>query len=317
MTPEATRRILTPVDFSSASDVALAHARAVARPGSEIVLMHVIPAPEFDSSIVPPPSDRWETQRLAFQAAEGSLRDLKSRIDWPAGGEILTHVSQGDAAEEIVLQAIALDASMIVMATHGRGAAGRLAFGSVADTVARHAPVPVLLVRPPMTDEPLEVTAPGRILVPIDGSEVSMEAVPAAVALAKECTAPVCLMTVRELNRAALMPSPMNPVLIFDDDGSADDLAEMLEAVAAVVRQEGLPASTQVLTGPVAPVISDQVQSGDIVVMTSHGRSGVRRWLLGSVAEYLVRHAAAPIMLVPPKERVLSATSGGTNEEQT
>lgn len=317
MTPEATRRILVPVDFSSASDIAVAHARAVARPGSEIVLMNVIPAPEFDSSVVPPPSDRWETQRLAFQAAEGSLRDLKSRIDWPAGGEVLTHVSQGDAAEEIVLQAIALDASMIIMATHGRGAAGRLAFGSVADSVARHAPVPVLLVRPPMTDEPLDVTAPGRILVPIDGSEVSMEAVPTAVTLAKECTVPVNLVTVRELNRAALMPSPMNPVLIYEDDGSADELADMLEAVAAVVRQEGLPAATQVLTGPVAPAISDQVQAGDIVVMTSHGRSGVRRWLLGSVAEYLVRHAAAPIMLVPPKERVISATSGGTNEEQT
>jgi nucleotide-binding universal stress UspA family protein len=317
MTKEATRRILVPIDFSSASHLAVEHARAIAREGADLVLMNVIPAPEFDSSIVPPPSDRWETQRLAFQAAEGSLQDLKSRIDWPAGGEILTHVSQGEAAEEIGLQAIALDASIIVMATHGRGAAGRLAFGSVADSVARHAPVPVLLVRPPATDAPTEVTAPARILVPIDGSDVSMEAVPAAVSLAKQCAAPVNLVTVRELNRAALMPSPMNPSLVFDDDGSAERLAEMLEAVATVIREEGLTTSSQVLTGPIAPAISDQVQPGDIVVMTSHGRSGVRRWLLGSVAEYLVRHADAPVLLVPPKERVLSATAGGTNEEQT
>jgi nucleotide-binding universal stress UspA family protein len=91
----------------------------------------------------------------------------------------------------------------------------------------------------------------------------------------------------------------------------------MLEAVATVIREEGLTTSSQVLTGPIAPAISDQVQPGDIVVMTSHGRSGVRRWLLGSVAEYLVRHADAPVLLVPPKERVLSATAGGTNEEQT
>ncbi len=316
MSTEATRRILVPVDFSSASDLAVAYARGIARDGDELILMNVIPAPEFDSSIVPPPSDRWETQRLAFQAAAGSLRDLKARTDWPAGGEVLTHVSQGDAAEEIVLQAIALDASIIVMATHGRGAAGRLAFGSVADSVARHAPVPVMLVRPPATDAPVEVSTPGRILVPIDGSEVSMEAVPTAVFLAKRCEAPVSLVTVRELNRAALMPSPMNPVLIYDDDGSAEQLQEMLEAVADVIRAEGLPTSTQVLTGPVAPAISDQVQPGDVVVMTSHGHSGVRRWLLGSVAEYLVRHASAPVLLVPPKERVLSATAGGTNEEQ-
>lgn len=312
----ATRRILVPVDFSSASELAVAHARAIACDGADLILMNVIPAPEFDASIVPPPSDRWETQRLAFQAADGSLRDLKSRTGWPTGGDVRTHVSQGDAAVEIGLQAIALDASIIVMATHGRGAAGRLAFGSVADSVARHAPVPVLLVRPPATDAPVTVIPPTRVLVPIDGSEVSMEAVPAAVALAQQLAAPVSLVTVRELNRAVLMPSPVNPVLLYDDDGTTERLEAMLESVAEGIRAEGIATATQVITGAIAPAISDQVQPGDLVVMTSHGHSGVRRWLLGSVAEYLVRHAAAPVLLVPPKERVLSATAGGTNEEQ-
>jgi nucleotide-binding universal stress UspA family protein len=310
------RRLLVPVDFSSASERVVAFARALASAGDELMLLHAIPAPDLDTLTGLPPVSRWETQRLAYQAADGAIRDLAARVDWPDATKVSTHVGQGEAAAEIALQAIALNADLIVMATHGRGAAGRLAFGSVADSVARHAPVPVLLVRAVAGVDLGEPARLARIVVPVDGSAASAEAVPVAAVLAKQFAVPVMLVTVRQLNPTALMPSPVSPGISYDPHFTKTDeeLTEMLRRTAAPLEAERVEVLWQILVGPVAPAIADQVQPDDLVVMASHGRRGVQRWLLGSVAEHLVRHAAAPVLLVPPRECVLSALEGETDE---
>jgi nucleotide-binding universal stress UspA family protein len=309
---------LVPVDFSSASEGVIAYARALAVPGDELLLLHVIPTPDFTESGAGPAADRWETQRLTCQAAEEALRDFAARVVWPAPDRVSRHVGQGEAAAEIVLQALALDAAMIVMATQGRGAAGRLAFGSVADQVARHAPVPVLLVRASPGVELKRPARVARIVVPVDGSPTSLEAIPTAAGLAQQFGVPLELVTVREVNRT-VMPSPAMPFLIDDGgrDTADDELADLLRQTSAPLQAAGIETSGQVLSGPVAPTITEQLEPYDLVVMTSHGRRGVPRWLLGSVAEHLVRTAPAPVLLVPPQERALSALAGGTHADAT
>jgi nucleotide-binding universal stress UspA family protein len=299
------RRILVPIDFSTASERAIGYACSLAQPGDEILLLHVIPGQDPDSSVVPPPARRDEIQQLARQAAEGACHDLVQRLKVPAEVALASETVAGEADREIPLQAIVNDADLIVMATHGRGAAGRLAFGSVADGVARNATVPVLLLRARPDAGKEHPAVVKRVVVPLDGSEPAAQALPVAASLAKELDASIFLISIQEINPAVLMPSPIAMGAIYDEyeTYAEQELAQMLQAAAAPLQAAGITIEWGVYGGPVAPTIAGLVHEDDIVVMTSHGRSGLQRWLMGSVAEHLVRHAPAPVMVVPTTER--------------
>jgi nucleotide-binding universal stress UspA family protein len=219
-------------------------------------------------------------------------------------------VAEGEPDEEIVAAAARRGAQMIAMASHGRGAVGRAIFGSVADRVARTAPVPVLILRPPDEDVVPSV-AVSRIVVPLDGSEIAARALPVASELAKHLAAPVHV--IRAVDAASSLPMASGvfgagPVV---DANVTDQIWEEAEAearstVTAAVSQlqsEGVDASGGIVVGSPFFAISEAIEPGDLLTLTSHGRGGVRRWLLGSVAEKLVREARAPVMLVPAVER--------------
>jgi nucleotide-binding universal stress UspA family protein len=82
-----------------------------------------------------------------------------------------------------------------------------------------------------------------------------------------------------------------------------------LTTISERLAREGMDVSSQVLHGSPFLEIAEALQEGDLLIMTSHGRSGVRRWLLGSVAEKLVRDAPVPVILVPVAARHLHLTS--------
>lgn len=284
-------RILVPLDGSTEANAALPYAMALATPGTEVILLTVIPA-----------DDQAEAARAALEQAAQRLR--------VAGHAVQTEVAVGDPAEGILDTAASSGAGMIVMASRGRGAVGRLIYGSVADTVAREATVPTMVVRAEeIAAGPVGIT---RLVVPLDGSPLAEESLPVASEMSRRLGTPIFL--VRAVNPAELMPPAVTmgeaiPFELYDEtDKELEQEAEQyLDAVARRLRAQDLLVETDVLTGSPATAIMEATQPGDVVVLCSHERTGVMRWLLGSVAETLAREDQSPVILVPASESAESA----------
>ena len=143
-----------------------------------------------------------------------------------------------------------------------------------------------------------------RLVVPLDGSELAAHALPVAHGLAKRLGLPVLLVNVVGPS-AAISPlvaggAPSAPPVADHLRAETRDEAERkLERASRRFETAGIAVGRQVLDGAAAALL-DLMRPDDVVVMTSHGRSGLGRWLLGSVAEKLVRHGAAPVLLVRP-----------------
>jgi nucleotide-binding universal stress UspA family protein len=307
MASEATSPgILVPLDGSPLAEQVLPYAQALLAPGAELTLLDVVEEPEAIHGmsgrlLVPVEDAQRMLERQAheyLQKAEATLRGERPQTR--------LEVTRGDPATEILRIAAEQRVDLIAMATHGRGALARWVFGSVADRVARSSPVPVLLVRP-SAREPQAVVI-RRLVVPLDGSPLAEEALPTAQVLATRLGVPIHLITVIDMMR--LIPAELGPVVAFDaavyeetlsqlDAGAAALLAEIRERL----ERDGLHTSSEVAHGSPFMTVADAVHDGDLIIMTSHGRSGVRRWLLGSVAEKLVREAPVPVVLVPVAAR--------------
>jgi nucleotide-binding universal stress UspA family protein len=276
-------RILVPLDDSAEARVALPYAAALATPGIEIVLLTVV-ASATDA----------DTARTGLETAAQRLR--------AAGQTVQTEVATGDAARRIVGRAADLSAEMIVMASHDRGALGRLIYGGVADRVGRESPVPVMVVRARQLEPgPVGIT---RLVVPLDGSRRAESALPVATAISRRLGTPILL--VRVVDPADLMPPAVGigeaiPFEIYDEAENEleQEASRYLDTMSQKLREQGLPVATDVLVGPPASAIEEATHLGDVLVIASHERTGVMRWLLGSVAEKLTREDESPVILVP------------------
>jgi nucleotide-binding universal stress UspA family protein len=309
-TTSAFGRILIPLDGSGLAEQALPFARTIGGNQAEYVLVHVVPpaAPEVE----------WITRQVVATVEEIEARamaDARNGLLRAAGfwlGErphIHLEVTDGDPAAAILRVAEQRRADLIVLASHGRGATGRLVFGSVADRLAHASPVPVLIVRPADTNAELTAARIDRLLVPLDGSDLSQRALPVAAALARQLAIPVLLVqAIGVAERIAPYPGAYAPPADVLQQAQAA-VAESLAAAAAAMRQPSLTVTTEILVGPAFGAIADATAQGDIVVMASHGRSGIQRWLLGSVAEKLVRSGPVPVMIVPVGNRAPNAAT--------
>lgn len=296
-------RILVPVDGSPAARGALDYALQL--PASQLTLLHAIPDDLFLPGIYP------VAEVISEPEVAGELEALASSLR-TGGRAIAVDVRTGDPAEAII--AAGTEHDLIVMGTRGRGAASRLLFGSVADRVSRHASTPTLMIRPPGDDA--AVPAPARIVAPLDGSERAERALPMAAGLARALGLPLHLLRVVDVDsiratiQAAREADTIGETVPAGDDAAweharrktVDAAAAYLGAVAAPLAATGVKTMPGVLEGSAAFVLLWNIAADDLVVMTSHGRSGFRRWLLGSVAEKLVREAKGPVLLVPTRE---------------
>jgi nucleotide-binding universal stress UspA family protein len=217
------------------------------------------------------------------------------------------HISSGDPATEILRAAATYKADAIVMASHGLGALGRWRFGSVADRVSRTSKVPVVIVRPNgESDE--EGGELSRIVLPYDGSDLAAAAVPFAEALAMRLKLPVTVVQAFDPSTpvtaiaGGLAPVPPD---VYNEAISAMEQQAItsVDAVVQRLRDNGVDAESKVLVGPAAAALLTEAGPTDIVVLSSHGRGGVTRWLLGSVAEKLIRLSDAAVALVPSPGR--------------
>jgi nucleotide-binding universal stress UspA family protein len=141
-----------------------------------------------------------------------------------------------------------------------------------------------------------------RIVVPLDGSKLAEAALPAAEEFARLANAPIVLLRVVDFTRLeqygpyglALEYASVEPVLAAE----RAEAVKYLEEVCSRLGAKGLSVTFAVRSGPVAREIVAATRPGDVIVMASHGRGGLSRWLLGSVAEDVVRHALVPVMIV-------------------
>ena len=298
-------RILVPIDGSELAEQAIGFAVTLAGPDGRLVFVRVVPHAETIRSI-------WggvvASESLVEElAADDAARDLeRARSLVTTGIDVDAETVAGDPADQIIQSALRHGAEMIVMASHGRGAVGRWTFGSVADRVARQSLVPVMIVCPSVTD-----VASGkieRLVVPLDGSPLAAHALPFAITIARQIGAPMHLVEVinpvASLYPTAAMSGPVADELYEEAmDVQQETASSTLTSSAATARDSGIVVSTQIEAGPTVPGIEAVLQPGDVIIITSHGRSGLRRWLLGSVAEKLIRNGKAPVILVPSAER--------------
>jgi nucleotide-binding universal stress UspA family protein len=302
------RRMLVPLDGSELATIAIPWARALAAPETELVLFRAVPDPTPMSELAG--TSAFPVERIVarhrrvaedyLEAVADVLRDLPATIS--------TTSDVGDPSEAILRAIHERDVSMVIIASHGRGFLGRVVIGSVADRVTRAADVPVLVIHPHRGTMPARADSTARVdrlVVPLDGSELARQALPVAQALALRLSVPVRL--VRALPAREEIAAHSEPVETGYYEEMIAAATEALESEAHRLRASGVDATTVSLIGAPAATILDELGGHDLVVMTSHGRGGVRRWLLGSVAERLIRAGEAPVLLVPVAERAALA----------
>jgi len=283
--------IMVPLDGSAFAEQALSYALAVARrAGAALHLMrvHVVYA-------LQPPASSWLPYDAALES-ESRRRELDyltavaGRLAPQAAVRVLTGLADGLAADGILAHARAVSADLIVMTTHGAGPLSRVFLGSTADELVRRSPTPLLLIRPHekaagLGTEPVV----RRILIPLDGSTHSEQILGPALALGRLTGAAFKLLHVVERPR--------------DVSHKEEEGRPYLEGLAERLRQQSVKVETRVVTnGHVASaVLTEVVDSAyDLIALATHGRGGFKRFLLGSVADKVLRAAPCPLLVLRP-----------------
>jgi nucleotide-binding universal stress UspA family protein len=228
---------------------------------------------------------------------EGVAAHLRER-----GLKVTARTVHGDATSVILDASVDMPADLIVMSTHGRGGIGRWLYGSVADQVLVRATVPVLLV-PAACDHPWSDDRRLKILVPLDGSDLSEAALGPARALSHAIGANLLLLRVVEQDAGVVWGVDRIGVPI--QRVTPDELGEArqyLEDIASPPGPVDTSVDVQIDEGDPSAVISRIVrQEGvDLIAMATHGRTGLARLTMGSVATSTLERAHVPVLLVRP-----------------
>lgn len=271
-------RVITPLDGSELAEHALSLLAAfMLRPPEELRLVRVVGV------------DEPETERRR-------ARDYLDALQLPdalRGARVVTEVRVGqDPASEILSSVEANSCGLVVLMTQGKRGISRWLWGSVAERVIRHCPVALLLANPSAGPAPLARIR--RILVPLDASPRAAEVLPLvrSVALAYGAEVVVC---------AAHYVEPTEWARDYMDRVERDkvEVEGVLGKQVQPLRAAGIGVNVVVTWGDPATVILDAIEREqvDLVAMTTHGRSGFQRWLLGSVAEKVLRVSPRPVLL--------------------
>ena len=296
--------ILCPVDLSDISARALAWAvRLAQRHGGHVHVTEVLdlalsPVPGEPFVIALPDEVKDRARRALATFAQPAI----------ATGRATVSVCEGPVVEEVLRQAEALAADLIVMGTHGRGGFERLALGSVAEKILRRAPCPVLAVPPASAPEP---HIPFRtVLCPTDFSEASTAAAVYARDLARDESTTLTLLHVFEWALGDVHDT--GPIETLKENLRAD-AQDRLDRLAAAVAAGGTPPTTLLVEGKprrVIPAVA-QDQQADLIVMGLSGRGAIDRAVLGSTTHHVIREGVCPVLTVPGEAQILRRRRAG------
>lgn len=236
---------------------------------------------------------------------EATLLDERHRLE-TAGYVVTTDVCFGEPAEEIV-QAVRTERfEMVAMTTHGRTGLSYTLFGSVAEQVLRNAGVPVLLVRPHSGRPEPALATPRTIVVALDGSPFAEQALGPAQELAANTGAELLLVAAVPVEvDSGLVVAGLPYYTLPDERAEQAWFAGYLSNLAERLSAQGFQVRTRVsIDRPDVGILHiSAVERADLIVMATHGRSGLSRLLIGSVAAGVVHGSEMPVLLIRPHER--------------
>jgi nucleotide-binding universal stress UspA family protein len=294
--------ILVPLDGSDLAEQAIPTAVALAeRAGSKLKLLLVRePLPMLEDGAT------YTELELAMEKADRDyLHSVAGRLRERLGPALSCAVVKGPVTKTLARYTRELRTDLVVMTTHGRGGIRRAWLGSVADELIRTSEVPILIVRPNEAELTPAFAPPTEILVPLDGSPLAEAVLEPVAALARLWDAEVSLVQIVQpimLTSDPLLPFPTG----YSDDETRirREVAEdYIRDVAERLRASGVKASgVAVIGGGAAHTILDlaRPEHVSIVAVATHGLGGLRRLVLGSVADKLVRGADVPVLVVRP-----------------
>lgn len=291
------RSILVPLDGSLPSEQSLPYAAALAQRSGAALRLALVHTPlllaEGTLYLGAPDVQLWEEEKKYLQSVVDRLK--KAGLE-----KVSAHTLEGPIAETLQEHALSPACDLVVMTTHGRGPVSRFWLGSVADQLVHRLPMPLLLIRtreeaaPPPTEPEVQ-----NVLVALDGTPMAEQILQPAGALAKLLNASLTLLRVVPL---ALPPVSYTEAAI--DSALADKLrAEAhvyLQRIAHSLRNQGFAVQTRIMAhAHPATAILHEAASGeyDLLALETHGRRGLPRLFLGSVADKVVRGASIPVLV--------------------
>lgn len=314
------RSILVPLDGSALAEQALPLAAEIScRAGATLRLVHVVESadrdlfdsdglPGLDQSPHPPdtgPMHAYLDRTGASLADRPGLRIDTAVLPCAHGG-----VRSGTVAQTLADRIVANGGDLVVMTTHGRGGLARLWLGSVADQLVRQSTVPIILLRPRADEPPAALPECWRILIPLDGSALAERVLEHALVFGQLFRAEYTLLHVTS-------PFILAPPLIADVHGNIPEPEDRIEMVrrrgeaaerylsdlAERLAAEGHDVATRVVCArqSAAGILEDaRAHATDLVALATHGRAGMARLMIGSVADKVLRGAETPLLLYRP-----------------
>jgi len=284
--------ILVPLDGSELAEQILPYARCFAEALRIPVSLLCVNEP---GSTVPD----------AFARAGADYLAAVAENFFAGSAAVSRHVELGKPAEVIVEHAGSESGTLIAMATHGLSGIQRLFLGSVAYKVVHMAKNPLLLVRPEQERDPMKPVQLSTLCVPLDGSGLAEAICPVAIGLAAHLNLEVLLVRV--------YASPGESPVIGDGvildvahrmrDRIREEVETYLDGKVQQFQADGLGrVSSLAIQGDAAGEIIDLVRKtpNNLITMSTHGRSGLQRWVLGSVAEKVIHYSGDPVLLIRP-----------------
>ena len=290
------------VVLARAIDIQHMHGGLLDRVSARIMatLMDDADATSPDPSAGDKPSEDQLRKKIA-EEARVSLDDLADRIALK-GIPAATSVGFGPAAGTIIRMAQESDCDIIAMSTRGRSVLASGLLGSVTYRVMHESPVPVLAITPERAGmQWADDYGMNRVIVPLDGSEFAESVLPYVAALSRGMNMRISLLTAVHLDNLVYSDSGILSGSTAELETAAKEEARYyLEAVSGRLRASGLDVDVEVLRGKPSTQITKYAQETGhcMIALTTHGRTGLSRMMLGSVAEAVVRESGEPVLVV-------------------
>lgn len=292
------RQILIPLDGSQVSEQVLPYARFLARSlHLPVELLAVVDVAGLTAAL--PADDKAKIESFIAATWRNSAAFLQRISNTFAGASATCTVERGRPGEVVIEKAAADAQTLIAMATHGRSGIDRWLLGSVAGKVLRGTKNPLLLVRAIQGGHTHGEAALKSVIVPLDGSPLAERTLPYAAALAK--TMDVLLIRAYTLTQTISTYDDYIPDWNKLEEVSKAEASSYLDQKVAECKQNGLAhVYPLALEGDAAEQIIQLARctANSLVLICTHGRSGVGRWVLGSVAEKVAHHSAGPVLLI-------------------
>ncbi len=317
------QRILVPLDGSLRAERALPVAARIARAtGGSLLLVRVINPPiDYSGGLCLVPLMTEQAVELEMAGATGYLNAVAASPEL-SGIETRPEVSFGLPAQRLIAAAEAYGSDLVVLCSHGRTGFTRWALGSVAHTLVHQSTVPVLVLQESEVAALLAHLGSARslrTLVPLDGSPLAEAALNPAATLTAALAAPAQgALHLVQVVKPVSSPAVKDFVSEFNEETrrlASTHLASVVEGMQAVTGRALALTTSVELGSDVASALLSRAERGgngqktrgaggcDLIAMSTHGRSGLERWVMGSVTQRLLNTTKLPMLIVRPQHK--------------